>query len=115
MTSDARTDVDFEIAPSVIAKVVRLATLDVEGVAGISTNLAARLGKKTQGINIRQDEEQTVMDIHIVGQFGFDLRELAQQVQGAVAQAVQAMLDPVALVINVYVDDVIVNKEGNRR
>lgn len=105
MTNE-QNNVNYEMADSVLAKVVKLAALEVSGIAGISEYLGGLLGKKSQGITVKKDEHGLVVDLHVIVHYGGNVREIARQVQLAVAAAVQKMIDPEVLTVNVFVEDI---------
>ena len=111
MTSEIKEDVDYEVSDSVLAKVVKMAALEVPGVVAISTAFV-NLGKKAQGITVKNDGGKLVIDVHIIGSYGGNLRDLARKVQMAVTQAISQMVDPVSLTVNVFLEDIVVKQDN---
>src|SRR5690554_4303901 len=85
----------IRIADEVVSTVAGLAAIEVEGVAAMSggwgTDLVERLGRKnfSKGIKVEIIDEQTEVDIFIVVQFGYQIPDVAENVQKEVKMAVE--------------------------
>ena len=106
----------IRIAAEVVATVAGLAAADVEGVAsmsgGWSTDLVEKLGKKNfgKGIKVEVIDEQTKIDIFIVVEFGFQIPDVAENVQKEVKMAVETMTGLSVTAVNVHIVGVSMKK-----
>lgn len=100
-----------EIAPEVIQIISGLSATQVEGVIGLSggvvDDLNQLLGRKNfrKGIRVDIGEQQTVIDLAIVVQYGFHIPDVGRQVQEKVKTAIETMT-------GIVVDQIIVRVEG---
>ena len=111
---DAKPEINNEfgairIADEVVSTVAGLAAADVEGVAsmsgGWSTDLVEKLGKKNfgKGIKVEAIDEQTKIDIYIVVEFGYQIPDVAENVQKEVKVAVETMTGLSVTAVNVHI------------
>jgi uncharacterized alkaline shock family protein YloU len=111
---DAKPEINNEfgairIADEVVSTVAGLAAADVEGVAsmsgGWSTDLVEKLGKKNfgKGIKVEVIDEQTKIDIYIVVEFGYQIPDVAENVQKEVKVAVETMTGLSVTAVNVHI------------
>ena len=88
---------NIHISEEVLAAITAAATLETEGVNGLSGNLgsdlAELLGKKnlTRVIHIRMEEEKVRVELSILLQYGFTIPEVGRAVQENVKNAVESM------------------------
>ena len=106
----------IRIADEVVATVAGLAAAEVEGVAsmsgGWSTDLVEKLGKKSygKGIKVEVIDEETKIDIFIVVEFGFQIPDVAENVQKEVKMAVETMTGLSVTAVNVHIVGVSMKK-----
>lgn len=106
----------IRIADEVVSTVAGLAAADVEGVAsmsgGWSTDLVEKLGRKNfgKGIKVEVADEQTKIDIFIVVEFGYQIPEVAGNVQKEVKMAVETMTGLSVTTVNVHIVGVSMKK-----
>lgn len=111
---DAKPEINNEfgairIADEVVSTVAGLAAADVEGVAsmsgGWSTDLVEKLGRKNfgKGIKVEVIDEQTKIDIYIVVEFGYQIPDVAENVQKEVKVAVETMTGLSVTAVNVHI------------
>jgi len=106
----------IRIADEVVATVAGLAAAEVEGVASMSggwgTDLVEKLGKKSfgKGIKVEVIEEQTKIDIFIVVEFGYQIPDVAENVQKEVKIAVETMTGLSVSMVNVHIVGVSMKK-----
>lgn len=99
----------IRIADEVVSTVAGLAAADVEGVAsmsgGWSTDLVEKLGKKSygKGIKVEVIDEETKIDIFIVVEFGYQIPDVAENVQKEVKIAVETMTGLSVTAVNVHI------------
>jgi len=106
----------IRIADEVVATVAGLAAADVEGVSSMSggwgTDLVEKLGRKSygKGIKVEVIEEQTKIDIFIVVEFGYQIPDVAENVQKEVKMAVETMTGLTVSAVNVHIVGVSMKK-----
>ena len=106
----------IRIADEVVATVAGLAASEVEGVATMSggwgTDLVEKLGKRNFGKGIRVEVvgEETKIDIYLVIDYGYQIPQVAEEVQNEVKQAVENMTGLKVTTVNVHIVSVILKK-----
>ncbi len=106
----------INISEEVISGMVRAAVSEVEGVAGLSNTAGAELaeliGLKTlpKGVKVQFDDEKIVVDSIITVKYGFNLVDVARQVQDKVMTAVQASTGIEQAEVNVHVSGIAFEK-----
>ncbi len=94
------------VAPSVLDTMVRLATEQVKGVAGVGTGVRKTALGHAIELTANEDESLNV-DVHIQAYFGEQLHELGRAVQSAIADALKSQLGAKVACVNVYVDGLV--------
>ncbi|SMO40069.1 Asp23/Gls24 family envelope stress response protein [Melghirimyces algeriensis] len=100
-----------EIAPEVIQIISGLASIQVEGVAGMSggvvSDITQFLGRKTpkQGIKVELDDEVRIQ-VSLIVTYGYHIPDVARNVQERVKSAVESMTGLDVSGITVQVVDV---------
>ena len=98
-----------QIHNNVIATIARLAALKVPGVAEMSgtfvEGLAGMIGKPVvdRGIRVDFEENQVVVELHVVIDLGVRIPHVAWQIQNEVRQAVEQMTGKSVKAVNVIV------------
>ena len=106
----------IRIADEVVATVAGLAASEVEGVATMSggwgTDLVEKLGKRNFGKGIRVEVvgEETKIDIYLVIDYGYQIPQVAEEVQNEVKQAVENMTGLKVTTVNVHIVSVKLKK-----
>lgn len=108
-----KTDMgNIQIAPEVIEIIAGLATIEVEGVAGMSGGLAGGiaelLGRKnlSKGVKVEVGHKEAAVDVSIVVEYGHKIPEVASQIQRNVKQAIDSMTGLQVIEVNVHIHDV---------
>lgn len=111
-------DLDFnlEINSDVYAKMAAVATLEVEGVAGLvnkTTDIKEVFSKTAEAKAIKVNSENGVvsLDIYISVINGCNVREVAEKVQANVKTKLQNMTGSVMEKVNVIIADVVFDEE----
>ena len=102
-TQDAGT---VHISEDVIASIAAAAVTDVDGVCGLSANMAELLNKKSQtkGVRLTVGENDSItIDCNVIGLYGHPVMELAKEIQNAVSDAIAAMTGLQVTAVNVNV------------
>lgn len=104
-------------ADDVIAIIAGLAATEVSGVAGMSGGvvggIAELLGRKnlTKGVKVEVGSEEAAIDLSIVIDFGFNLRDVSVAVQENVKKAVESMTGLRVVECNINIQGVYIEKE----
>lgn len=103
---------EIKIADEVVATVVGIAAMEIDGVAGMSSGIAnglyELLGKKnlSKGVKVVIDGNNVVIDIYIVVKYGFRIPDIAWQIQEKVKSSVETMTGLNADKINIHIEGV---------
>jgi uncharacterized alkaline shock family protein YloU len=108
-----KTDMgSIQIAPEVIEVIAGLATIEIQGVAGMSGGfaggIAELLGRKnlSKGVKVEVGQRQAAVDVSIIIDYGFKIPEVANEIQRNVKQAIESMTGLDVVEVNVHVHDV---------
>jgi uncharacterized alkaline shock family protein YloU len=105
-----RTDLgSIQIAPEVIEIIAGLATIEVEGVAGMSGGfvggIAEMLGKKNlaKGIKVEVGQKEAAIDVSVIIEYGFRIPEVASEIQENIKNAIHSMTGLNVIEVNVHI------------
>ena len=104
-------------ANDVVATIAGLATVEIEGVAGMSGGfsgcLAELLGRKnlTKGVKVEVGKEECAIDLFIVAQYGSDIPDVCTKIQTNVKKAVETMTGLRVIETNIHIQGVNVEKD----
>ncbi len=117
----ARTDIgSIQIAPEVIEFIAGLATIESEGVAGMSggfvSGVAELLGRKnfSKGVKVEVGQKEAAVDVSIVIEFGRRIPDVAQIIQDNVKQAIESMTGLDVVEVNVHIHDVFFKEQDKK-
>jgi|SRR5690606_13501514 uncharacterized alkaline shock family protein YloU len=111
----------IEIAPEVIEVIAGIAASEIKGVATMRGNVVSgvveRLGKKNHGKGIRVDlsDNQIIIDVYCVLNFGVSIPKVAQMMQENIRQALLNMTGLEADEVNIHVVNVNFDVEKNEQ
>ncbi len=118
VSEDSNTLGDIRINHSVVASIVRLATLEVSGVAavggGFVDGIAEIFSKKggESGVRVEEDEVGDYrIEIRVILRFGVELAAVATEVQQRIAEQVEKMTSKSVARVNVIIDGVRTDNE----
>ena len=104
---------DIRINHSVVASIVRLAALEVSGVAavggGFVDGIAEIFSKKSdeRGVRVEEDEVGDYrIEIRVILRFGCELASVATEIQERIAEQVEQMTSKSVARVNVIIDGV---------
>lgn len=110
---------DIKINLSVVASIVRLASLSVEGVAGVGGSfvdgIAEIFSKKEseRGVRVSEMESgQYLIEVRVVLQFGVELAKVAEDVQEAIRTQVLKMTNKPVAKVDVIIDGIKMKAES---
>ena len=111
---------DIRINHSVVASIVRLAALEVSGVAavggGFVDGIAEIFSKKgdERGVRVEEDEVGDYrIEIRVILRFGCELATVATEIQERIADQVEQMTSKSVARVNVIIDGVRTDDEKN--
>ncbi|MGB0258084.1 MAG: Asp23/Gls24 family envelope stress response protein [Coraliomargarita sp.] len=109
---------DIRINHSVVASIVRLAALEVSGVAavggGFVDGIAEIFKSKGDERGVRVDEDEVGdyrIEVRVILRFGCELAAVAGQIQQRIAEQVEKMTSKSVARVNVIIDGVRTNEE----
>lgn len=105
------------IANVVVAKIVAIATREVDGVYNMGTGSARMIGavrqrvpgtsaSDTQGVSVEVGERQAAADLDLVVEYGVSIPDLAAAVRGNVIASVERICGLEVTEVNIGIDDV---------
>ena len=111
MTQTERPPGKTTIAPGVLVTIVRLASLQVEGVSRIASSPSGVntffSRSRDDGVEIRVTEDGKVFaDVHLVLTDKVNIREVSRNVQKEVALAISKLVGMEVGGINIHIEDV---------
>ncbi|TVP79610.1 MAG: Asp23/Gls24 family envelope stress response protein [Puniceicoccaceae bacterium] len=113
LSEDSNTLGDIRINHSVVASIVRLAALEVAGVAavggGFVDGIAEIFSKKgdERGVRVEEDEVGDYrIEIRVILRFGVELAAVGGEIQQRVAKQIEKMTSKNVARINVIIDGV---------
>lgn len=108
-----KTDIGtIQIAPEVIEVIAGLATIEVDGVAGMSGGLAGGiaelLGRKnlSKGVKVEVGQREAAVDVSIIVEYGNRIPEIAAEIQRNVKRSIEIMTGLHVVEVNVHIHDV---------
>lgn len=113
VSEDSNTLGEIRINHSVVASIVRLAALEVSGVAavggGFVGGIAEIFSKKgdERGVRVEEDEVGDYqIEIRVILRFGVELAAVASEIQQRIADQVEKMTSKSVARVNVVIDGV---------
>ncbi|MFF3448506.1 Asp23/Gls24 family envelope stress response protein [Streptomyces sp. NPDC002667] len=116
-TGDPGTKGRTTIADAVVAKIAAAAAREVPGIHGLGTGMTRALGSvrdrvpagrpgQTRGVSVEVGERQTAVDIDVVVEYGYPIRDVTAEMRTSVVTAVERMTGLEVVEVNVAVGDV---------
>jgi len=103
----------IRIADEVVEIIAGLAASEIEGVAGMSgglvgdiANMLGRGKNPGKGVKVQVGEEEAIVDLFIIVEYGVSIPELAVKVQQAVKEAIESMTGLTVVETNVHIQGV---------
>ncbi|MGB0334774.1 MAG: Asp23/Gls24 family envelope stress response protein [Opitutales bacterium] len=113
VSEDSNTLGEIRINHSVVASIVRLAALEVSGVAavggGFVDGIAEIFSKKSDERGVRVEEDEVgdyQIEIRVILRFGVELASVASEIQQRIAEQVEKMTSKSVARVNVVIDGV---------
>ena len=118
VSEDSNSLGDIRINHSVVASIVRLAALEISGVAavggGFVDGIAEIFSKKgdERGVRVEEDEAGDYqIEIRVILRFGVELAAVATQIQQRISEQVEKMTSKNVSRVNVVIDGVRTDEE----
>lgn len=105
------------IAPDVLLSIARLTALKIDGVNRMATVPVGveRLWQRShveEGVRISIEDKIVHADVYVVMNKNVNIREVSRNIQQAIARAVEEMVGMVAGHINIHIEDIQYDAEG---
>lgn len=108
-----KTDLgEIQIAPEVIEVIAGLATIEVDGVAGMSGDFAGGivelLGRKnlSKGVKVEVGQREAAVDVSIIVEYGHRIPEVSAEIQRSVKNSIEMMAGLNVVEVNVHIHGV---------
>ncbi len=107
-----------KISNDVLSTIAMTAANEVEGVMGVTSNLASGiselLGKKTTGkkVKVELKENEVFVEMHLTLAYGAKINEVGLNVQKKVKEAIESMTDLSVKEVNIHVEGISRVKES---
>lgn len=107
MTVELRSPGQTTVAPDVLLAISRLTALKVDGVHAMAkAPVWSRDAQTADGVVLHLDEGTAHIDLHLVLEKDTNLRQVAREVQDAVARAISEMVGMQPGRIDVHIADI---------
>lgn len=106
------------ISDDVIAIIAGVAATEITGVAGMSGGITGgiteMLGMKnlSKGVKVELGEEDTIVDIFIIVEYGSNISDIGKKVQDNVKDSIETMTGLNVSTVNVHIQGVNIPKEN---
>lgn len=109
---------DVKIASDVVIVIATMAATEVPGIAGMSGgftgDIAEKFGMKSssKGIKVLIGEDETIIDLYLIVEYGVKVPDVAWEVQQNVKKAVEAMAGLKVAQVNIHIQGINIVKEN---
>lgn len=106
------------IAPEVLLTIVEEAVLSTDGVARLHGKWPEQIGKwlgiqtAKEGIAVRIEDDQLIVDVHIIAKPDAQMLNLGRAIQSAVARSIHELAGLKVKEVNVHFEDVEVETDA---
>lgn len=107
--SDYHTSGKTTLTPDVLLTIARMAALEVEGVrrmAPVKGGINRLFKRGHDGVQMEIEDNVITIDLYLIVEDDFNLREVGRQVQERVARAITEMTGLEIGSINVHIEDI---------
>jgi len=102
-------DTKTTISPDVLYTIVRYSALGVEGVSRLELTPGSvnriLIGNVVDGVKIVIDKDLVYIDLYIVLNMGYNVRDVSRKIQSDVNRAISEMVGMEVARINVHIED----------
>jgi len=110
MTDQTETIGKTTVAPEVLLTIIKMTTLDEDGVVGLAPvpgRVDAFFKKGVEeGIRINVENGIVYVDLHIIVEKGHNVKDVSRSVQKRVARAISEMIGMEPGKVNIHVEDI---------
>lgn len=120
MNEIMETTGNVRISDEVVATITNIAVSEIKGVSGLggtfTGDIAQMLGKKsfTKGIKVDIKENNVMLDLNVIIEYGVKIPEVAWEIQEAVKKAVESMTGLDVEKVNIHVVGIDVPKAEDK-
>jgi uncharacterized alkaline shock family protein YloU len=97
------------LTPNVILTIARMAALQVDGVVGMASikpGFPKLKSKSKEGVNLVVEDDIVFIDLYLVIDGVFNIRDVSRNVQQQVARSISEMTGLEVGLINVHIEDI---------
>jgi uncharacterized alkaline shock family protein YloU len=108
---------DVKIASDVVIVIATMAATEVAGIAGMSGGLTGEIAEKfgvkssNKGIKVQIGEDETVIDLFLIVEYGIKVPDVAFEVQQNVKKAVETMAGLKVSQVNIHIQGINIVKD----
>jgi uncharacterized alkaline shock family protein YloU len=109
-------------APDVIATIANLAAAEIDGVDGMSGNVAENISgilssKKnmTKGVRVEVNEDEVSIELSVIVKYGYKLHEVCSNIQNRIKNAIETMTGLRVTQVNVSVQSISFEKTSAKK
>ncbi len=106
---------NVNISDDVIGVITSIAASEIEGIAGMhgSLDITSMFGKKnkSKGVKVQIEDNEVVIELSVVVDYGVNISETAEKVQENVKNAVESMTSLVVKQVDINVQGINIKKE----
>ncbi|MCG8417883.1 MAG: Asp23/Gls24 family envelope stress response protein [Proteobacteria bacterium] len=97
----------IRLDPTVVARIASLAAKDIKGIYSVGkTSLLSFGDDPTRGVAAEIGEKQVAVDLDVVIEYGYDLRQVATELRSRTANELEKMTGREVVEINIHVVDI---------
>lgn len=118
--SEVHQESEVKISDDVIGAIASAAACQVQGVAGMASNIVgdiggAILGRKnlTKGVRVAATDKDVTLDLYLSVKYGARIPEVAYKVQESVKKSVEGMTDLKVTQVNIHIQGVTFQDQAN--
>lgn len=118
MNGNQRRDQNVVLADEVVAKIVSLATLDVDGVCAMAQSREVKSLLKTgdsRCVLVKKQDDALTIDLYVKLNMGVKIAAVCERVQQSVKKSVQNMTGYAVTQVNVHVVDIDIANESPKQ
>lgn len=108
---------DVKIAADVVIVIATIAATEVTGIAGMSGGITGEIAEKfgvkssNKGIKVQIGEDETIIDLFLIVEYGIKVPDVAWEVQQNVKKAVETMAGLKVAQVNIHIQGINIVKE----
>lgn len=111
--AEVHEESEVKISDDVIGAIASTAACQVQGVAGMTSNIVGDIGgvilgrrNQTKGVRVSATDKDVALDLYLSVKYGARIPEVAYKVQESVKKSVEGMTDLKVTQVNIHVQGV---------